>query len=229
MNINAIASNPIKLPVSVPVSPKLEQEVKAAAAKPERILTGAEKFAKEFYTKEEEPWKGQTSYAVDPESGKYQMIPETREGWVRKQYSQAEGDLEFVNETFEKFMKELHFLDPELAVKNWSYTLDGEAQIKVLDPKGNLNDAEVERLTKAMNTFKDFTASVQTHAKTIMSIVDHDIETFGGKYELSLLNFQHVIDYGSMSYRKKDPNEDWVRQIAENAEKRESSLIDLKA
>ncbi|WP_349969843.1 hypothetical protein [Pseudomonas caspiana] len=229
MNINAVASSPVKLPVSVPVPNKVEQEVKATAVKPERILTGAEKFAKEFYTKEEEPWNGQTSYGFDTESGKYQKIPMTRQEWIINQYAQAEDDLENVNETFEKFMKELHFLDPDLAVKNWSYTLDGEAQIKVLDPKGNLNDAEVERLTKAMNSFKDFTASVQSHAKTIMSIVDHDTEKFGGKYELSLLNFQQVIDYGTMSYRKKDPNEDWVRQVAENAEKRESSLIDLIA
>ncbi len=230
MNINnAIAANPVKLPVSVPVPTKIEQEVKAAAVKPERVLTAAEKFAKEFYSKEEEPWKGQTTYAVDPESGKYQTIPETREGWVKNQYAQAEDDLKRLNWRFDDFMKELHFIDPDLAVKNWSYTLDGEAKIKVLDPKGNLTDAEVDRLTNAMNKFKGLTALVQNHAKTIMSIVDHDIEKFGGKYELSLLNFQQVIDYGSMSYRKKDPHEDWVRQVVENAEKRESSLIDLSA
>ncbi|WP_122665413.1 hypothetical protein [Pseudomonas viridiflava] len=224
MNINnAIAATPVKLPVSVPVPTKIEQEVKAAAVKPERILTGAEKFAKEFYTKEEEPWKKMTN--TD-----YSMrIPTNREEYVEGQYHKSFILLGKQHKIFNAFMEELHFMDPDVAVKNWSYTLGPDGEVKVLDPKGNLTEAETDRLTEAMNKFKEFKSNIQDHAKTIMRIVDHDTEKFGGKYDISLLNFHTIIDYGIMNFIKTDRNDDWESQIYKNAETRDHSLIDVKA
>lgn len=222
MNINAVASNPVKLPVSVPVPNKVEQEVKATAVKPERILTGAEKFAKEFYTKEEEPWKKLT----EPESSGSGSIPTTRKEYVKEQYFRSDLVLKKQHRIFNGFMEELHFMDPDVAVKNWSYTLGPDGEVKVLDPKGNLTDAETDRLTAAMNKFKNFKSNIQDHAKIIMRMVDHDTETFGNKYDVSLLNFHKIIDYGTINFIKLERNEDWKDQILSNREIFKNPLID---
>lgn len=224
MNINAVASNPVKLPVSVPVPNKVEQEVKATAVKPERILTGAEKFAKEFYTKEEEPW----SKPIGPGAPESRGYSTTKEEYLEEQYSRSNLLLQKQHGIFNAFMEELHFMDPDVAVKNWSYTLGPDGEIKVLDPKGNLTDAETDRLTEAMNKFKRFKSNIQDHAKTVMRIVDHDTEKFGNKYDINLLNFHKIIDYGIINFIKTKRNEDWENQVYKNAEIQDNSVIDVR-
>jgi len=69
---------------------------------------------------------------------------------------------------------------------------------------------------------------VQHHAKTIMTLVDHDHETFGGRYKLDISNFQDVIDYGKiMNTSVQKMQDEWIQQVQSNAEKRDFSYISL--
>jgi len=233
VNITSVASNPIHIPA--PAQPKVEQEIKAPALQPEPELSAREKFAKAFYTKKEEPWNGQTYYPKDSWKGPDAGTPMTRELWVEEQYDLSAKALTAHFEVFREFMQNLDFIDPDLARKNFGYTLGYDGNVKVLDPKGNLTENEMERLTDEMNRFKtaigkvSFKETVQNHAKIMMGIVDHDKESFGGKQSLSLLNIQDVVDYSKIVMREKYPNKDWVKQIIDNAEKRDRSLVDVRA
>ncbi|KPW37563.1 hypothetical protein ALP45_02968 [Pseudomonas coronafaciens pv. atropurpurea] len=59
-----------------------------------------------------------------------------------------------------------------------------------------------------------------------MTLVDHDHETFGGRYNLDISNFQDVIDYGKiMNTSEKNRHNEWVQQVQSNAEKRDSLIF----
>lgn len=232
MNINAIASTPLKIPM--PAQPKVEQQTAAATAKPERMLTAAEEFSKKFYSKEAEPWNSNVDDFSETERFELGDRPTTREGYVEQQYNRCSAQLGKQYYLYTQFMEDLHFMDPDVAQKNWSYTLGPNGEIKVLDPKGNLTDAETDRLTEALNTFKtpnlgSFKENIQINAKTIMRIVDHDTKTFEGKYKLDLLNFHENIDYGKINFLKNERNDDWRSQMLKAGDLRNSPKIDVLA
>ncbi|MBI6855996.1 hypothetical protein YA0002_24845, partial [Pseudomonas cichorii] len=126
--------------------------------------------------------------------------------------------------------KELVELRPDLANKGFGYTLGDDAQIKVISYENSLNEDEIKWLTKTLNNIEELKENVISHAKIMMELVDHDTEKFGGKYILNLMNFQDTIDYGKVvAVKRNDMSEEWIRQIHQNAEKREPSLIDIRA
>lgn len=218
MNITAAAAKLTNNSPSVP--PSLEQLHQRSTPAEAPATSTRKSFAETFYTRQEEPWTAEKNGWGSPMS---------REDYVRDQYSLTAYSRTDLQETYEKFLQELKFLDPELSEKNFSYTLDINADIKVLDPKNNLNDDELERLTDAMNKFKGLKELVQGYAKGIMTLVDHDMETFGGKYDISLSNLYRTVDLGSENFRTKYPHNDWIMQIIEKADKRATPLIDVQA
>lgn len=110
MNINAAVSNQIKLPALTHA--KAEQDVKAIEPKPQRMLTAEEQFAKDFYTKEHEPWKDKSlEYSDDQNGGTSAKPSQAQKQWVENQHLTAASQLEIHGEIFNRTMKELHFTD----------------------------------------------------------------------------------------------------------------------
>jgi hypothetical protein len=229
MNINAIASNPINIPT--PAQPKVEQEMKMKAPAPQPELSTKEKFAKAFYSKDEEPWKHLTYTLVtfEEDSEIKQMLPMTKEVYLEGQKGQSFIELLIQNAHYDKFKRKLDHINPELARKDFSYTLGDNAELKILDPKGNLSDEEINWLTDAINKYKGLKDSVQRHAKSMMTLIDHDTATFGGRYQVSLLTLHAIIDYGKIDISNPHLNEEWIKQINEKAEKLDTHLIDVSA
>ncbi|KPL65553.1 hypothetical protein PVFL_06195 [Pseudomonas viridiflava] len=118
---------------------------------------------------------------------------------------------------------------PDLAEKSFSFTLGDDAEIKILDSGKSLSDDDLKWLTRAINSDVDFKSSVRQGAKLIMSLVDHDPKKFSGKTNLSLLNFQHIIDLGKVLSHPIDMTEGWMKQVKEQDEKNGNSLIDTYA
>jgi hypothetical protein len=194
-------------------------------------FSAKEQFSNSFYTKEEEPWKGRYYEVTDQAKDNQTFVrPMTKEDYLIDLYLGAQTQAEILYSRYDKFMAQLNQFHPELAMKNFSYTLGDDAEIKILDPTGNLSFEEIESIKEAMNGFNYLKEAVQDHAKTMMAIVDHDTEFFGGKVKLNLMNFQTTVDYAKL--RKAGP-ESFVKacmeQILEHGEEREDRLIDIRA
>lgn len=137
-------------------------------------------------------------------------------------------ELALVNVTYDSFRKELQETHPDIARKNFGFTLNESASIKIIDYYNSLTENDTSVLTHAINGFREFKEQLQHHAKTIMTLVDHDHETFGGRYKLDISNFQDVIDYGKiMNTSVQKMQNEWINQVQNNAEKRDFSYISL--
>ncbi|CAM3411258.1 hypothetical protein PSFL111601_23305 [Pseudomonas floridensis] len=71
---------------------------------------------------------------------------------------------------------------------------------------------------------------VRANAKKLMSLVDHDHETFGSRYSLNIENFNSIIDYDKILTAGINQMEnEWVRQVKNNAEKANYSYLSVSA
>lgn len=209
--------------------PKAEQE-EAQPIEAKAEFSAKEQFSNSFYTKEEEPWKGRYYETGKANSDQTFVRPMTREDYLVELYLHAHLTTERLYSRYDKFMAHFNQSNSELAGKNFTYTLGDDAEIKILDPSGELSPEEIESIKEAMNGFQYLKEFVQDHARTMMKIVDHDTELFGGKVKLNLLNFQTTVDFGNM--RTAGPEaflKAFIEQIREHGEKNEDRLIDIRA
>jgi hypothetical protein len=227
MNVNAIMPSPVKPLLGEQKAMPAETQLAAPNVTPP--LSAKEQLARDFYTREEEPWKKATIKVIDDDSTIVRAM--TKEEYLHHTQIMSDLDLEIMQCKFDKFRKSLIDLRPDLAGMNISYTLGDDAQVKILDPEQTFNENQLEWLTKSMNGIPDFRETVQDHARKVMTLVDHDTETFGNRYVLNLSNFQDVIDYGKiMTVRNQDELSDaWIKQVQEKGQLREDLLVDVKA
>lgn len=137
-------------------------------------------------------------------------------------------ELALIYVTYDSFRKDLQETHPEIAGKKFGFTLNESASIKIIDYDNSLTENDKSVLTHAINGFREFKEQIQQHAKTVMTLVDHDHETFGGRYKLDISNFQDVIDYGKiMSTSVQKMQDEWIQQVQSNAEKRDFSYISV--
>ncbi|WP_231500855.1 hypothetical protein [Pseudomonas viridiflava] len=130
---------------------------------------------------------------------------------------------------FNLFKAQVSDTRPDLAEKSFSFTLGDDAEIKILDSGKSLSDDDLKWLTRAINSDVDFKSSVRQGAKLIMSLVDHDPKNFSGKTNLTLLNFQDIVDLGKVFSCPIDITEGWMNQVKEHDKKNRDSLIDTYA
>ncbi|WP_122668400.1 hypothetical protein [Pseudomonas viridiflava] len=226
MNINSAI--PMTMTPYLPAPDRIPQTTKQV---PSDVMTDQQKkeaFAKDFYTKEEEPWKGQFVNCGD-NTIKNELREMTKEQYLT--FASMEASIELSNQySFFCYFKE-QILDtrPDLAEKNFSFTLGDDAEIKILDSGKSLSDDDLKWLTRAINSDVDFKSSVRQGAKLIMSLVDHDPKNFSGKTNLTLLNFQDIVDLGKVLSHPIDITEGWMNQVKEHDKKNRDSLIDTYA
>lgn len=227
MNVTSSVCNPLKQ--LIPVSQDKLKNPQRADSGVDMQISAKEAKAKAFYTKEEEPWKAGTMHYS--EEGVDQTRPITKDEYLDYMRTMSMIDIEVQQCQFDKFRNNLIAIRPDLAGINISYTLDSEAQIKILDPDQVFNGQQLEWLTDSLNTLKGFKETVQSHAKKMMALVDHDTETFGNRYVLNLNNFADTIDYGKIISIKDqhEMNNAWIKQIHEKGERREGPVVDLRA
>jgi hypothetical protein len=228
MNVNAIVPSPVK-PL-LPEQKAMPAETQLSAPNVTPPLSAKEQLARDFYTREEEPWKKFTT-RISHYDGTTTVREMTKEEYLESKRGWSALDLRVMQSQLDKFRNSLIDMRPDLAGVNISYTLGDDAQIKVLDPQQTFNEEQLDWLTKSLNEVPHFRDTVQDHARKIMTLVDHDTETFGNRYKLSLSNFQDVIDYGKiMTVKNQDElNNAWIKQVHEKGELRGERLIDVKA
>ncbi|PYD17969.1 MULTISPECIES: hypothetical protein [Pseudomonas syringae group] len=219
MNINGV-SNPVNIPQQVGlvtgakhVDPTEDVSLQGAIAS--EVKTTEKNV---FYEYQKEPW------LLEPIN---EHIT-NRLDYVAHKKRLDVLELALVNVTFDSFRKQLQETHPDIARKNFGFTLTESASIKIIDYDNSLTENDTSVLTHAINGFREFKEQLQHHAKTIMTLVDHDHETFGGRYKLDISNFQDVIDYGKiMNTSVQKMQDEWIQQVQSNAEKRDFSYISL--
>jgi len=141
----------------------------------------------EHYEYEEAPWL-KRKYD-DP------LLERCKDGlYLLEMAGESSSNLKKINSTFTEFSDRLKDLRPDIASSNYGFTLDENANIKILDGRQPLTEADKLWLTDEINRFKDFRNTVHAHSKALMGFVDH-AKNFEGKYNLNRHNFQSVIDY----------------------------------
>jgi len=114
--------------------------------------------------------------------------------YILEMAGESSTNLKKINTTFNEFSERLKDLRPDIASTNFGFTLDENANIKILDGRQPLTEADKLWLTDEINRFKDLRNTVHAHSKALMGFVDH-ARNFDGKYNLNRHNFQSVIDY----------------------------------
>jgi hypothetical protein len=226
MNVNSVTpglTTPTANPTATPASPKpVISEVAVA-------LSDKEARAQAFYMREEEPWKKGVVHYIEGTEEKTR--PMTKSEYLDHLKIMSILDIEIQQGNFDKFRNSLIDRRPDLAGKNINYSLDDNAQIKILDPDRVFSEEQREWLTESLNKLTGFRDTVQSHARKIMTLVDHDTEAFGNRYVLNLMNFADTIEYGTvMACRNQhELNDRWMNQIHEKGQLREKPLVNVHA
>ncbi|KPW50057.1 hypothetical protein ALO95_03903 [Pseudomonas syringae pv. antirrhini] len=229
MHISTITSDFILSP-SRPSKP-LHREPLTLSPEAKPKLSEKEEFANAFYTRVEEPWLQFTSNHTDDKDPTKKVIrPMTKERYLENLNADAILMSRIQSSCYQKLRAELVDLRPDLAGKNFSYTVGDDAELKIIDLDDKLGTNEIKYLSDAINQKTQLKDAALTHAKILMTLADHDTDTFKGTYKLDLLNFKNIIDLGKIALSKKDdPSEIWINQIKEKAEKNSTHLIDTRA
>ncbi|MCI8212280.1 hypothetical protein AUC61_22360 [Pseudomonas sp. S25] len=171
-----------------------------------------------FYQYKKEPWLSEPVFEC----------LKNLHGYVLEQKLFERLHLASAKRAHDGFINALADVHPEIASKKFGYTLGADASIKVIDYDESLTEAERDVLTKALNGFEGFKSELQRVAKSMMTLIDHDDETFGGRYAVSIESFQHVIDFNKVLRSSiEDMHDEWVGQVKNHAEQQGSSHIDL--
>lgn len=176
--------------------------------------------AESFYQYEEQPWLNES------EDGP--LSPKTN--YLRHQHAISMIDLAFMQIHYADFRTKLLDAHPALAAKRFGFTLDESANLTILDYDNTLSNQERDLLSSLLNNHKHLRETVQCHAKVMMTLLDHDTDTFGNRYSLTLDNFRHTIDYARIvEQRPGKMHEEWIRQVQNNAERRDASSLHIEA
>ncbi|SDR24900.1 hypothetical protein [Pseudomonas cannabina] len=143
-------------------------------------LSTKEAAAKAFYTREDQPWLNRPYRYTDhtqPEV-KTEIRSMTKQEYIEDAYAWSGLMSRIESDHLSKFRNELMELRPDLAGINFSYTLGDDAELKIINLDGKLGEHELKFLTDAINKKTDFKEAAREHAKIIMTLVDHDTETF---------------------------------------------------
>lgn len=139
------------------------------------------------------------------------------------------GKLTEIDRTFKEFSTQLKDLRPDIASTNYGFTLDENANIKILDGRQPLSEADKLWLTDEINKFKNLRITIHDHSKALMALVDHT-KDFGGKYNLNRHNFQSTIDYRDiLNTSQHDFYERALKAIQDYAPKRSEPRISTYA
>lgn len=201
-----------KRPISAtppPVTQETAASPKAPSVKPLSPNVG-------FYETREAPWLAEHLGKDD---------------YLEKLNKESNHALHRAWDDYHDFKENLKFLNPVLGNKHFGVTLEMDRSIRITDPDGVLTAAETSYLTEQMNERPALVGNLQTHARTVLELLDHDTEKFGGKYRLDMESFKHVIDYGQIFSRNSIGNfmDTWAYQIQRYADKREEPLVTASA
>lgn len=180
--------------------------------------TPPKSVAESFYQYEEQPWLNESGLP---------FFTKSRFIWHQEMASKI--DLNFMLMRYDDIRNKLRDSHPELAEKKFGFTLDESANLTILDYNNILSNQERDFLRNLLNNHATLKGLAQRHAKVMMTLLDHDTDTFGRRYNLTLDNFRHTIDYAKILEQGSEKmHQEWIRQVQNNAEKRDISSLNIE-
>lgn len=146
----------------------------------------------EHYKYEEKPWQADKWYMENLDYDDHRKA-----FYMAMQRLESESALYTIKREFKEFSDYIRDVRPDISSKEFGFTLDENAKIKILNGRKQLSDADELWLTEQINRLDKLKKTMHAHSKTLMTFVDH-CESFGGKYSLNRYNFQSTVDYGEI-------------------------------
>lgn len=236
MNINPAASIGTHYPMTLNKNNAVENSVLAAAASESSKKIDAGKPATEIeviqkgtgevehYKYEEKPWQADKWYMEN-----YDHDDDRKALYMAMQSLESESTLYTIKREFKEFSDYIRDVRPDIASKEFGFTLDENAKIKILNGRKQLSDADELWLTEEINRLDTLKKTMHAHSKTLMIFVDH-CESFGGKYSLNRHNFQSTVDYGEiLSIQRGRLHDSFIKMVRSYVPSRSEPLINTYA
>jgi len=117
----------------------------------------------------------------------------------------AELELESVRSELLAFRKTLSLSNPELSKKEFSFTLDKETRLQIIDFKETLTSQEKPQLLEAINLFKPLVSAINRHANSLVMLASY-YKDKDGAGKLTKENFSALINYQELLSSSKKKN-----------------------
>ena len=178
----------------------------------------------EHYKYEEKPWQADKWYMENLDYDDHRKA-----FYMAMQRLESESALYTIKREFKEFSDYIRDVRPDISSKEFGFTLDENAKIKILNGRKQLSDADELWLTEQINRLDKFKKTMHAHSKTLMTFVDH-CESFGGKYSLNRYNFQSTVDYGEILNIQSDRLHDsFIKMVHSYVPGRSEPLINTYA
>ncbi|OCR26717.1 hypothetical protein AFK24_02215 [Pseudomonas syringae] len=130
--------------------------------------------------------------------------------------------MEQMQDMFTGFKDQLRICLPDLADKNFGFTVNEHGILEVTSPEGALTDKEINQLNGWLNDLDDFKELTFEHAKLVVHSLKHVPELT--KYDgiVTLKNIYKFVDYGLLLQNggtSPARGFSWVEQLQVQAEK----------
>ena len=178
----------------------------------------------EHYKYEEKPWQADKWYMENLDYDDHRKA-----FYMAMQRLESESALYTIKREFKEFSDYIRDVRPDISSKEFGFTLDENAKIKILNGRKQLSDADELWLTEQINRLDKLKKTMHAHSKTLMTFVDH-CESFGGKYSLNRYNFQSTVDYGEILNIQSDRLHDsFIKMVHSFVPRRSEPLINTYA
>jgi len=232
LNINPTAHPSVIYPIPTPQKSDPKEEVIASERTAQ--ISGRYMIDKPFYVYEHDPWlKPYQSPAGREiwESKTEKERDDIKETYLNTLRVSADTALNSIFKEYFDIKHDLKFLNPELAEKYFSFTLDVDGNIKVTDPDQVLTPSDLDYLQEMFSQHTSLQDKMHDHARAVMAYVDHNSKTFGNQFMLRLENYETTIDYVELLTRNPRGNFMWglEDQIIRRCGPRPGSLFETTA
>lgn len=138
-----------------------------------------------------------------------QVVPNTDTREVKEpsaEYEEKQANLELVNSRlktlFDNFKTTLKDTNPDLASKDFGFSVDAKGELVVLDPTGNLSAKDTEQLTALLNSdeaLKDVSKQFVEAAIDFVKIDAKEVNSLNRQYFLTQENFASTINLATLN------------------------------
>jgi len=178
----------------------------------------------EHYKYEEKPWQADKWYMENLDYDDHRKA-----FYMAMQRLESESALYTIKREFKEFSDYIRDVRPDISSKEFGFTLDENAKIKILNGRKQLSDADELWLTEEINRLGKLKKTMHAHSKTLMTFVDH-CESFGGKYNLNRYNFQSTVDYGEiLNIQRGRLHDSFIKMVHSYVPRRSEPLINTYA
>jgi hypothetical protein len=157
---------------------------------------------------DEKPWLAEPNLKAIKSMGEYLSFKKV----------EANIALELAKVAYTSFKNEIYNLRPELASKNFSFSLDATGNIRIIDTHGTLSNEEKTWLTDRFD-HRGLKSHLTDHFKTSELLAKYDKTGFSAGYKLENMDLARITDYGKI-LESDDMEQTWKNQISKRAEKR---------